>query len=70
MLIGRLFHVGYTVEGVWKPMRRPGGSTQVPTRRAIERDEQAIAAWKDQVWPEIKAPRDLDAWICSGDEAD
>jgi len=56
-LIGRLFHVGYTVEGVWKLLRRHGWSCQVPVRRATERDEEAVAAWKDQAWPEIKAPR-------------
>jgi transposase len=55
-LIGRLFHVGYTVEGVWKLMRRHGWSCQVPVRQALERDEAAIAMWKSEVWPEIKAP--------------
>jgi len=43
VLIGRLFHVGYTVQGVWKLMRRHGWSCQVPLRRAVERDEEAIA---------------------------
>jgi transposase len=55
-LIGRLFHVGYTVEGVWKLMRRHGWSCQVPVRQAMERDEGAIAVWKQEVWPQIKAP--------------
>lgn len=56
-LIGRLFHVGYTVEGVWKLMRRHGWSCQVPVRRALERDEEAIAVWKAEVWPDIKGRR-------------
>ena len=56
-LIGRLFHVGYTPEGVWKLMRRHGWSCQVPVRQAIERDEEAIAVWKDQVRPDIKVLR-------------
>lgn len=60
-LIGRLFHVGYTVEGVWKLMRRHGWSCQVPVRRATERDEEEIAAWKAGVWSGIKAPRA--AWV-------
>ena len=55
-MIGRLFHIGYTPEGVWKLMRRHGWSCQVPVRQALERDEEAIAVWKDQVWPDIKAP--------------
>jgi hypothetical protein len=53
-LIGRLFHVGYTVEGTWKLMRRHGWSCQVPVRQAMERDEEAVAVWKAEVWPDIK----------------
>jgi transposase len=56
-LIGRLFHVGYTVQGTWKLLRRHGWSCQVPVRQAMERDEAAIAVWKAEVWPAIKAPR-------------
>ena len=56
-MIGKLFHVGYTPEGVWKLMRRHGWSCQVPVRQAMERDEAAVAVWKDQVWPDIKGPR-------------
>jgi transposase len=41
--IGKLFHVGYMVEGVWKLMRRHGWSAQVPVRQALERNEEAIA---------------------------
>jgi hypothetical protein len=44
-LIGKLFHVGNTVEGTWKLMRRRGWSAQVSVRQALERDE-AIAMWK------------------------
>jgi putative transposase len=62
-LIGRLFHVGYTVEGVWKLMRRHGWSCQVPVRQALERDDEAVAVWKDQVWPDIKGP--LATWAPS-----
>jgi transposase len=53
-LIGKLFHVGYTPERVWKLMRRHGWSCQVPVRQALERDEEAVAVWKAEVWPEIK----------------
>jgi putative transposase len=56
-LTGRLFHAGYTVEGAWKLLRRHGWSCQVPVRQAVERDEEAVAAWKAGVWPGIKAPR-------------
>ena len=56
-LIGRLFHVGYTVEGTGKLLRRHGWSAQVPVRQAMERDEEAVAVWKAGVWPGIKGPR-------------
>jgi len=56
-LIGKLFHVGYTIEGTWKLMRRHGWSAQVPVRQAMERDDDAVAVWKAEVWPDIKAPR-------------
>ena len=53
-LIGNLFHVGYTVEGTSKLMRRHGWPAQVPVRQALERDEDAVAVCKAEVWPEIK----------------
>ena len=56
-LIGKLFHVGYTIEGTSKLMRRHGWSVQAPTRQALERDQDAVAAWKAEVWPDIKASR-------------
>ncbi|WP_229802877.1 winged helix-turn-helix domain-containing protein [Planobispora rosea] len=56
-VIGRMFHVGYTIEGVAKLLKRHGWSWQVPVRRAAERDETAIAVWKNEVWPQLKPPR-------------
>jgi putative transposase len=56
-LIGKLFHIGYTVEGTWKLMRRHGWSCQVPVRQAMEREDAAVAVWKAEVWPEIKGWR-------------
>ncbi|GLW58881.1 hypothetical protein Kpho01_68910 [Kitasatospora phosalacinea] len=54
-VIGRRFHVSYTVQGVWKLLRRNGWSCQQPVRRAIGRDEDAVEVWKKQVWPQVKA---------------
>jgi putative transposase len=54
-LIGKLFHVGYTIEGTSKLMRRHGWSAQVPVRQAMERDDAAVTVWKAEVWPDIKA---------------
>jgi transposase len=56
-LIGRMFHVSYTVEGTWRLLRRHGWSWQQPARRAIERDDQAVELWKAEVWPQVKASR-------------
>jgi hypothetical protein len=56
-LIGRLFRIGYTVQGVWKLLRRNGWSCQVPARRAIERDDEQIQVWKQEVWPQAERPR-------------
>ena len=41
-------------------LHRIGWSVQVPARRAAERNEAAIAAWREETWPVIpviKAPR-------------
>ena len=56
-LIGKLFHVGYTIEGTWKLLRRHGWSCQVPVRQALGLDQDAVAVWKAGVWPQIKVPR-------------
>ncbi|MEU8703175.1 winged helix-turn-helix domain-containing protein [Streptomyces sp. NPDC048680] len=56
-LIGRLFHVGYTVEGTWRLLKRHGWSWQQPARRAIERDDGAVELWKKGVWPQAKVRR-------------
>nr|WP_203725049.1 winged helix-turn-helix domain-containing protein [Streptomyces sp. SID13588] len=56
-LIGRMFHVSYTVEGTWRLLKRHGWSWQQPARRAIERDDEAVELWKKEVWPRVKAPR-------------
>ncbi|MDQ0836064.1 transposase [Streptomyces achromogenes] len=56
-LIGRLFRVSYTVEGTWRLLKRHGWSWQQPTRRAIERDDDAVEVWKKETWPRVRAPR-------------
>ncbi|MEU0626868.1 winged helix-turn-helix domain-containing protein [Streptomyces sp. NPDC005989] len=49
--IGRRFHLTYTIQGVRKLLVRNGWSCQVPARRAIERDDDAVAGWVKEVWP-------------------
>lgn len=56
-VIGRRFHTGYTLQGVRKLLIRNGFSCQVPARRAMERDEEAITGWVKETWPQVEAPR-------------
>lgn len=56
-LIGRRFHLTYTVQGVHLLLRRHGWSRQVPARRAVERDDQAVAGWVKDTWPRVEQPR-------------
>ncbi len=49
-VIGRRFHLTYTIQGVRKLLVRNGWSCQVPTRRAVERDDDAVAGWVKEVW--------------------
>jgi transposase len=53
-LIERRFGVGYTLRGVSYLLHRMGYSLQVPARRAIERDQQAIQTWHRLRWPTVK----------------
>ncbi len=53
-LIGRLFHVRYTLRGTSYLPHRIGFRPQVPTHRAIERDEAAITAWRTETWAKVR----------------
>jgi len=53
-LVRRRFRVDYTLAGMDLLLYRIGWSVQVPARRAAERDEAAVAAWKEQTWLVIK----------------
>jgi transposase len=59
--VGRLveerFGVVYEISGIWRLLDRLGWSWQVPARRAVERDEEAIAAWCTETWPAVSHPR-------------
>jgi transposase len=55
--VWRRFGVEYTLAGIDVLLHRIGWSVQVPARRAAERDEDAIARWREDTWPVIKAPR-------------
>lgn len=54
ILIRREFSVQYHPSHLWRVLQSCGWSCQVPERRAIQRDEEAIAHWKRHKWPAIK----------------
>jgi putative transposase len=53
-LVWQRFGAEYTLAGMDLLLHRFGWSVQVPARRAAERDEAAIAAWREEMWPVIK----------------
>jgi len=53
-LIHRLFGVDYTLRGVSYLLHRIGWTPQVPARRAVERDEDAITAWRTETWAKVR----------------
>jgi transposase len=53
-VIRREFGVVYHPNHLWRLLRRAGWSCQVPERRAIQRDDEAIAHGKRYKWPHIK----------------
>ena len=56
-LVWRRFGVEYTLAGLDLLLHRIGWSVQVPARRAAERDEAAIARWREEAWPVVKGRR-------------
>lgn len=53
-VIARHFKVRYHVDHIGRVLHALGWSPQQPARRAIERDEAAIAQWVKQRWPVVK----------------
>jgi hypothetical protein len=69
-VVRRRFAAEYTLAGVDLLLHRIGWSVQVPARRAAERDEAPIAAWREEVWPVVKrTAADLGGWIIFEDES-
>jgi transposase len=49
-LTGVSYHPGH----IWKLLREMGWSRQRPARRALERNDEAIARWVREDWPRVK----------------
>ncbi len=54
-VIASLFGVRYTLKGVSILLHRMGFSPQVPKHRPVERDEEKVATWRREVWPQAKS---------------
>ncbi|MEY9860560.1 transposase [Catenulispora sp. GAS73] len=54
-LIFELFRVRYTPRGVSYLLHRIGWSPQMPQHVAAERDEDKVATWVKETWPQVKA---------------
>ncbi len=55
-LIGRRFHKSMTLSAIAQMLHRHGFSRQVPARRALERNEEAVTGWVKETWPQVEAP--------------
>lgn len=53
-LIGRLFHMSYTLRGTSYLLHRMGWAPQRPAHRALERNEDAITAWRAITWAKVR----------------
>lgn len=56
-LIESEFGISYCKTSVWLVLRAMGFSSQCPTGRAGQRNEQAIQQWRLQRWPLLKKKR-------------
>ncbi|WP_411152135.1 helix-turn-helix domain-containing protein [Streptomyces sp. A30] len=57
ILIGRRFHKSMTLSAIAQMLHRHGFSHQVPARRAVEGNEEAVSGWVKETWPEVEIPR-------------
>lgn len=53
-LIRRCYGVNYHVDSLPRFLRALGFSCQRPQKRALERDDEAVARWVARHWPRIK----------------
>jgi transposase len=53
-LIRRCYGVNYHVDSLPRFLRALGFSCQRPQKRALERDDEAVARWVARDWPRIK----------------
>jgi transposase len=54
-VIKRVWDVSYHSAHISRLLRQEGLSLQKPIRRASQRDEAAIVAWREETWPALQA---------------
>src|SRR6516165_11881300 len=54
LVIEEEFGVRYHKDHVGRLLKELGWTPQMPIRRAIQRDEQAIQRWRTEVWPDLR----------------
>ncbi len=52
--IEEVFGITYHKRYVVRLLKRLHWTPQAPIRRALQRGEEAIARWRDEVWPELQ----------------
>ena len=57
-VIAHEFGVQYHKAHVSRILKQLGWTPQQPITKAIQRDDEAIERWRDEVWPELKKSRD------------
>jgi len=53
-VVERMHGVRFSQTQVWRILGSLGFSPQKPEKRAIERNEDAVRAWKRRTWPSLK----------------
>ncbi|MFC7986761.1 winged helix-turn-helix domain-containing protein [Streptomyces sp. NPDC057336] len=46
-----------TLSAIAQMLHRHGFSHQVPARRAVERNQEAVSGWVKETWPHVETPR-------------
>jgi len=54
VVVERMHGVRFSQTQVWRILGSLGFSPQKPEKRAIERNEDAVRAWKRRTWPSLK----------------
>jgi transposase len=66
IIIKRTFGVSYHPDHVGRLLAEIGWSVQKPSERATQRDEAAIAHWRDERWPALKKRLPMKDELSSG----